>query len=87
MIKIVDPQLSEHVSISEMMNGPLSPGRPIQGSQGGVPGMAGAEGMNLQKWFGNIQSQQLPSMPPLPQQGQKVLTVDEIERRQQMVTH
>jgi hypothetical protein len=43
---------------------------------------------NLAKWFSNdVFKQQMPVMPPLPAQGQKVLTVDEIERRQQTVTH
>ncbi len=47
-----------------------------------------SDGNNLSKWFGNeLFKQQLPNMPPLPAQGQKVMTVDEIERRSQTVTN
>ena len=36
---------------------------------------------NLMKWFGtDMLKTQLPNMPPLPAQGQRVMTVDEIER-------
>jgi hypothetical protein len=36
---------------------------------------------NLLKWFGNdVLKGQIPNMPPLPQQGTRVMTVDEIER-------
>ncbi len=50
--------------------------------------LAFPDGNNLSKWFGNdLFKQQLPTMPPLPTQGQKVLTVDEIERRSQTVTN
>ena len=43
---------------------------------------------NLAKWFNSdLLKQQGPVMPPLPSQGQRVMTVDEIERRQQMVTN
>ncbi len=75
------------------MNGPLSPGG--LNRQGAVsPNLAAMFGNrpgidnNLAKWFGtDILKQQLPNMPPLPIQGQRVMTVDEIERRQQTVTH
>ena len=51
---------------------------------GSDPGSGG-----LSKFFSaDMLRQQLPNMPPLPAaQGQRVLTVDEIERRQQTVTH
>jgi len=74
------------------MNGPLSPGglnRPVSPNpMAALFGARGATGNNLAKWFGNdVLRQQMPNMPPLPTQGQKVMTVDEIERRQQTVTH
>jgi hypothetical protein len=48
----------------------------------------GSGGGGLSKFFSaDMLRQQLPNMPPLPPQGQRVLTVDEIERRQQTVTH
>ena len=69
------------------MNGPRT-------SAGGLPSAqmamlmsrqqsgGGPADTNLTKWFGSdVLKQQLPNMPPLPSQGQRVLTVDEIERR------
>ena len=51
-------------------------------------GRGPSDNSQLAKFFGNdVLRQQMPSMPPLHAQGQKVLTVDEIERRQQTVTH
>lgn len=40
---------------------------------------------SLAKWFGSDMLKQQLDMPPLPTTGQNVLTVDEIERRQQVV--
>ena len=73
------------------MNGPLSPGG-YNRAASPMTAMLGNRGPaldnNLAKFFGaDIFKQQMPNMPPLPAQGQRVLTVDEIERRQQMVTN
>ncbi|KAK6189891.1 hypothetical protein SNE40_001863 [Patella caerulea] len=60
----------------QKQNGPLSPnvGNILQ--QNNSP-----EGNIFNKLFGgNVLKSQLPSMPPLPVQGQRVMTVDEIER-------
>ncbi len=41
---------------------------------------------NLAKWFNtDVFKQQLPNMPRLPMHSTKVLTLDEIERQQQVV--
>ena len=41
---------------------------------------------NLAKWFNtDVFKQQLPNMPRLPTHSTKVLTLDEIERQQQVV--
>ncbi|XP_052798817.1 uncharacterized protein LOC128230525 isoform X2 [Mya arenaria] len=54
-------------------NGPISPGQ-LPVSMGGKPD-------NLMKWFGSdVLKTSLTTMPPLPVQGQRVLTLDEIER-------
>jgi hypothetical protein len=64
-----------------MMNGPRSAG--IQNAQmHALLGRQQSGDTNLTKWFGSdMLKQQLPNMPPLPSQGQRVLTVDEIESR------
>ena len=74
------------------MNGPLSPGGYQRSASPNLSAMLGprrpAFDNNLAKFFGaDIFKQQMPNMPPLPAQGQRVLTVDEIERRQQMVSN
>ena len=64
-------------------SGPLSPGsRPISSpNMSALLSGHGGVDSNLAKWFGaDLLKQQVP-MPPIPIQGQKVLTVDEIERR------
>jgi hypothetical protein len=54
------------------MNGPYSVGAAVTS--------AGSDG-EIFKWFGSdVLKTQLPSMPPLPTHGTKVMTVDEIER-------
>ncbi|KAK7087352.1 eukaryotic translation initiation factor 4E transporter-like isoform X2 [Littorina saxatilis] len=60
-----------------MMNGPYSVGAPVSvAGNNCVP----SEG-EIFKWFGpEVLKTQLPSMPPLPTHGTKVMTVDEIER-------
>lgn len=55
------------------------------GSRGGAGGAGNLD--NLSKFFGNeLLTQPLKAMPPLPSQGQSILTVEEIERRQQVST-
>ena len=76
-----------------MMNGQVSPGNMMRASGGQMFGGARAGMMDpnlgLAKWFSpELLKQQVANMPPLPMQGQKVLTVDEIERlQQQAVSH
>lgn len=54
-----------------VLNGPISPNN----SKANEP--------NLLKWFGtDVLKTPLPHMPPIPTQGQRVMTVDEIERHQ-----
>ena len=78
---------------AEGMNGPLSPSGYNRAASPNISAMLASRGPaldnNLAKFFGpDILKQQMPRMPPLPTQaGQRVLTVDEIERRQQMVTN
>lgn len=68
------------------MNGPISPGFqcPTSVMNGNFQGNS-----NLMKWFGgDMLKTPLPSMPPVASPGQKVMTVDEIERcQQQTVTN
>lgn len=68
------------------MNGPISPGFhcPTSGMNGNFQANS-----NLMKWFGgDMLKTPLPSMPPVASPGQKVMTVDEIERcQQQTVTN
>lgn len=77
---------------SDGLTGPISPGL-VQhsGLSANLNALLGAQGTidnNLAKWFSSdVLKQQNSPMPPLPGQGQKVMTVDEIERRQQMVTN
>ncbi|CAH1801592.1 unnamed protein product, partial [Owenia fusiformis] len=79
-------------SLSPLPPGATSPGLPprsplpwMQQSTSPLP----FANNNFSKWFGNdVLKQQLPTMPPLPAAGKKVMTLDEIERQQQqMVTH
>ena len=74
---------------SDLLNGPQSPGvGNVSPQMAALIGSRPGGDANLTKWFGSdVFKQQLPNMPPLPTQGQRVLTVDEIERRQQTVTH
>lgn len=59
------------------MNGPFSMGVPVSAT-GNNCGPSEGE---ILKWFGpEVLKTQLPSMPPLPTHGTKVMTVDEIER-------
>lgn len=52
----------------------------------GAPGVQPRD--NLSKWFGNdMMKQSLGNMPSLPPHGQKVITLEELERRQQTVTN
>lgn len=54
------------------MNGPYSVGTPVSSA---------SNGGEIFKWFRpEVLKTQLPSMPPLPTHGTKVMTVDEIER-------
>ena len=65
------------------MTSPLSPDLVRQQMMGGGVG-------NLAKWFGSdVLQQGFPSMPPLPNtQTQNVMSLDEIEQRQQQtVSH
>ncbi|KAL3856403.1 hypothetical protein ACJMK2_011168 [Sinanodonta woodiana] len=71
------------------INGPVSPSalsQPVVTSAAsfinGNNNLVGAgEQANLLKWFGSdVLKSQLPNLPPLPHQGQRVMTVDEIER-------
>ena len=60
----------------------------VRSSGDGAVAGGGAGGGNLFKFFGNdLLKQQLQAMPPVPapQAGQNILTVEEIERRQQQV--
>ncbi|XP_076472828.1 uncharacterized protein LOC143302173 isoform X2 [Babylonia areolata] len=60
-----------------VMNGPFSMGVPVSG----VPNNSVPSEGEILKWFGpEVLKTQLPSMPPLPTHGTKVMTVDEIER-------
>ncbi|XP_061162294.1 eukaryotic translation initiation factor 4E transporter-like isoform X2 [Saccostrea echinata] len=60
----------------QVLNGPISPNN----NKGNEP--------NLLKWFGtDVLKTPLPHMPPLPTQGQRVMTVDEIERYTQAVSN
>ncbi|WAR03166.1 4ET-like protein [Mya arenaria] len=70
---------SSPILVQQMMqgahprDGPISPGQ-LPVSMGGKPD-------NLMKWFGSdVLKTSLTTMPPLPVQGQRVLTLDEIER-------
>ncbi|XP_074643691.1 uncharacterized protein LOC141900609 isoform X2 [Tubulanus polymorphus] len=78
----LSPQPQIHSQfVADGRNGPLSPGVYPKAAS---PNMTDS---NLTKWFGmDLLKQQLPNMPPLPAPGQRVMTVDEIERRQQVVT-
>lgn len=59
------------------MNGPFSMGAPASEAPNNCVGTQG----EIFKWFGpEVLKTQLPSMPPLPTHGTKVMTVDEIER-------
>ncbi|KAK3609766.1 hypothetical protein CHS0354_022625 [Potamilus streckersoni] len=71
------------------INGPVSPSaltQPVVTSaasfiSGNNNLVGGGEQANLLKWFGSdVLKTQLPNLPPLPHQGQRVMTVDEIER-------
>jgi hypothetical protein len=63
-------------------NGPLSPNPNYPKAVSPNPGA------DLSKWFQmDMLKQHLPAMPPIPGQGQNVLTVDELERRQQVLTN
>ncbi|XP_052074666.1 eukaryotic translation initiation factor 4E transporter-like isoform X2 [Mytilus californianus] len=67
--RMMDPRL-------QAMGGPVSPGLYNGNNNLTKPGEP-----NLFKWFGNdVLKGQIPNMPPLPQQGTRVMTVDEIER-------
>lgn len=60
----------------QVLNGPISP----NSGKGNEP--------NLMKWFGtDVLKTSLPHMPPIPTQGQRVMTVDEIERHTQAVSN
>ena len=68
------------------INGPLSPimqsppVTSISGNKGSDP--------HILKWFSpEVLKNQLPTMPPLPVQGQKVLTLDELEGARQALTN
>ncbi|KAK3781688.1 hypothetical protein RRG08_043596 [Elysia crispata] len=64
------------------INGPMSIGPGVNGGaqQQPQPGKVDL-GSGIQRWFSpDILKTQLPSMPPLPTQGNKVMTVDELER-------
>lgn len=66
-------------SVSQHKNGPISPGVPV--SMVSVSNSSKPDNINLMKWFNtDVLKTQLPTMPPLPVQGQRVLTLDEIER-------
>ncbi|XP_076108608.1 uncharacterized protein LOC143076653 isoform X1 [Mytilus galloprovincialis] len=69
--------LSPHaLSQKQSMGGPVSPGL-----YNGNNNLTKTGEPNLFKWFGNdVLKGQIPNMPPLPQQGTRVMTVDEIER-------
>ncbi len=74
---------------SDGMNGPMA-SNPLSLASAANPNslLGGRMDSNLAKWFGSeLLKQQTTGMPALPQQGKKVMTVDEIERCQQMVTH
>lgn len=61
-------------------DGPLSPGH-VPVSMVTVSNSNKPDSVNLMKWFGtDMLKTSLPTMPPLPVQGQRVLTLDEIER-------
>ncbi|XP_064618979.1 eukaryotic translation initiation factor 4E transporter-like isoform X2 [Lineus longissimus] len=67
---------------AKMGNGPLSPIPSYPKSASPNPGA------DLSKWFQmDMLKQHLPAMPPIPGQGPNVLTVDELERRQQVLTN
>ncbi|XP_052245299.1 eukaryotic translation initiation factor 4E transporter-like isoform X2 [Dreissena polymorpha] len=62
----------------QQKNGPVSPGQLV--SSMATPASK-PESANLMKWFGSdVLKTSLSTMPPLPVQGQRVLTLDEIER-------
>lgn len=64
------------VHVFAVLNGPISP----NSGKGNEP--------NLMKWFGtDVLKTSLPHMPPIPTQGQRVMTVDEIERHTQAVSN
>lgn len=61
-------------------DGPVSPGH-MAVSMATVSAGNKPDSVNLMKWFGtDVLKTSLPTMPPLPVQGQRVLTLDEIER-------
>ena len=77
---VMKGQCSKLMFICTISDGPLSPGHMSVSmatmSTGNKP-----ESVNLMKWFGtDVLKNSLPTMPPLPVQGQRVLTLDEIER-------
>ncbi|XP_048729032.2 eukaryotic translation initiation factor 4E transporter-like isoform X3 [Ostrea edulis] len=70
-----------------MMNRTLAPGKQVL--NGPIsPNSNKSNDPNLLKWFGtDVLKTPLPHMPPLPTQGQRVMTVDEIERHTQAVSN
>ena len=73
MSRALSPQAP---SQKQSIGGPISPGIYNGNNNMTKPGEP-----NLLKWFGNdVLKGQIPNMPPLPQQGTRVMTVDEIER-------
>lgn len=70
------PRFFYHCACFAVLNGPISP----NSGKGNEP--------NLMKWFGtDVLKTSLPHMPPIPTQGQRVMTVDEIERHTQAVSN
>lgn len=81
--------VSPHPPTQKLINGPVSPGIPIHTS---IPSslLNGNNNItkqdpNLAKWFGTdvLNKQQMTSLPPLPASGQRMMTLEEIERCQQ----
>ncbi|XP_021371115.1 nuclear receptor coactivator 6-like isoform X2 [Mizuhopecten yessoensis] len=80
--------VSPHPPTQKLINGPVSPGIPIHTS---IPtsllngnNNINKQDPNLAKWFGtDVLKQQMTSLPPLPGTGQRMMTLEEIERCQQ----
>ncbi|XP_060067294.1 eukaryotic translation initiation factor 4E transporter-like isoform X2 [Ylistrum balloti] len=80
--------VSPHPPTQKLINGPVSPGIPIHTS---IPtsllngnNNITKQDPNLAKWFGtDVLKQQMTSLPPLPGSGQRMMTLEEIERCQQ----